>query len=123
VVFLPGAVIGAHIFGCEFFLSINAPWLSRIVCGQAQFGIFYKVDMKRRRKWIADPTAAFDLIAGALALGFIAGNDDGWAVPTLRVHASRTRTRCPTRMALIKDHLDEKNVQTPVVGDARPTRL
>jgi hypothetical protein len=178
-----------HIFGCEFFLSINAPWLSRIVCGQAQFGIFaaanqnassfsrgakdcaiakptvhdkqqqpggrtdqvilatqgidlsdrllahavfftglqvsgffliaglftrfcwlidrfkgerdgacghcgnamqwqqhgeldkadtfYKVDMKRRRKWIADPTAAFDLIAGALALGFIAGNDDG----------------------------------------------
>jgi hypothetical protein len=31
-----------------------------------------------------------------------------WAVPTLRVHASCTRTRCPTRMALIKDHLDEK---------------
>jgi hypothetical protein len=29
-----------------------------------------------------------------------------WAVPTLRVHVSRTRRRCPTRMALIKDHLD-----------------
>jgi hypothetical protein len=30
VVFLSGTVIGAHIFGCEFFLSINAPWVSRI---------------------------------------------------------------------------------------------